>query len=62
MRGECWSTTWPPFQERYRAAHGRFAPDYSALFDPGAPRLTSRALSAVRPGFDLRVAGADAAG
>lgn len=49
-------------QERHRAVHGRFAADYSALFNLGAPRQTSRALGAARPGFEVRIAGAGAAG
>lgn len=49
-------------QEQHHAAHGRFADDYSALFEPATRRLTSRALAVARPGFEVRVAAADSAG
>jgi len=48
-------------QESYRAAHGHFAQDYSALFDPGA-RITSAALGRARPGLSIRIDAADADG
>jgi hypothetical protein len=48
-------------QESYRAAHGHFASQYSALFDPGA-RITSAALGRARPGLSVRIGDADADG
>jgi hypothetical protein len=48
-------------QESYRSAHGRFATDYSALFDPGT-RITSAALARARVGLSIRIAAADADG
>jgi hypothetical protein len=48
-------------QENYRAAHGHFAADYSALFDPGT-RITSVALGRARTGLSVRIAAADSDG